>query len=351
MTVLPTRPFLARAVAVPIVLVAGLLLSACGNAAPAGNTAATVAGTTITTDRLKTTAAVFTAVAALQQQPCGQVDGPTDTQEAACNRASLSSLIRFLLVEDYAKAQGIEVSDQKVETTFKGFEQNVGADVLSTELSANGVGVDDVRELIRLSLLQDAVARAIAEDRLTDQDLRQQYESSLAQFTTLHVDQILVDSQAKALDVYRQVTAPGFTLADFQALAKKVSNDPNAAKDGGELTLSASQLVPEFANAAIALAPGEISQPVKTQYGWHVIWKIGQQVTSFEQARDQLVSGAQTQQFGTWIGEQNAAGRIDVDPSFGRFDDQQLAVVRITSTDPSATAVQSGAVNGVTPSP
>lgn len=342
---------LARAFAVPLVLVAGLLLSACGNAAPAGTTAATVAGTTITNDQLKTTAAVFTAVAALNQQPCGQVDGPTDTQEAACNRASLSSLIGFLLAEDYAKANGIEVSDQTIETTFKGFEQNVGAEVLSTELSANGVGVDDVRELIRLSLLKDAVAHAIAQERLTEQALRQQYGSSLAQFTKLHVDHILVDSKQKAEDVYAQATAPGFTLADFQALAKKVSNDPNAAQDGGELTLDASQLVPEFANAAIALAPGEISQPLKTQYGWHVIWKIGQEVAPFAQARADLISGAQDQQFGIWVGEQNAAGRIDVDPSFGRFDDQQLAVVRITSTDPSATAVQSGAVNGVTPSP
>lgn len=347
----PANRFVSRVLAVPLVLVAALVLSACGNAAPTTNTAATVAGTSISTDQLHTTASVFTAVAALQQQPCGQLDGATDTQEAACNRASLSSLIRFLLAEDYAKAHGIEVSDKKVETAFKGFEQNAGAEVLATELTANGVGVDDVRELIRLSLLQNAAMLAIAEERLNDDDLRAQYESSLGQFTTLHVDHILVDSEAKAEDVYRQVTAPGFSLADFQALAKEISIDPNAATDGGELTLAASQLVPEFANAALALSPGEISQPVKTQYGWHVIWKIDQTVTPFDQARDQIIGAAQNQQFGLWIGEQDAAGRIEVDPSFGRFDDQQLAVVRITSTDPSATATPSGAVNGVTPSP
>ncbi len=347
----PAHRSVSRALAVSLVLVAALVLSACGSAAPTGNTAATVAGTQVTNDQLRKAASVFTAVAALQQQPCGQLDGPTDTQEAACNRASLSSLIRFLLAEDYAKTHGIEVSDKRVESTFKSFEQSAGAEVLATELTANGVGADDVRELIRLSLLQNAAMRAITEERLSEDDLRQQYESSIGQFTTLHVDHILVDSEAKAEDVYRQVTAPGFTLADFQALAKQVSIDSNAATDGGELTLAASQLVPEFANAALALAPGEISQPVKTQYGWHVIWKIDQTVAPYDQAREQILSAAQNQQFGLWIGEQDVAGRIEVDPSFGRFDDQQLAVVRITSTDPSATATPSGAVNGVTPSP
>jgi peptidyl-prolyl cis-trans isomerase C len=59
---------------------------------------------------------------------------------------------------------------------------------------------------------------------------------------------------------------------DFAAVARAVSKDTGSAKDGGELGFFAEdQMVPEFAKAAFALNPGQISQPVKTQFGWHVI--------------------------------------------------------------------------------
>jgi parvulin-like peptidyl-prolyl isomerase len=200
--------------------------------------------------------------------------------------------------------------------------------------------------------VQEAVAKAITADTLGEQELQKRYQQQIATFTTLHVDHILVDSEAKAQAIYDQVTAPGFTLKEFQALAKKESSDPGAPQDGGELTLAAGDLVPEFADAALALDNGEISQPVQTQYGWHVIWKIDEQVTPFEQARDQILQGAQSDEFGAWMRAQSADGQITVNPSFGRFDDQQLQVVRITSTDPSATASPSAdAVNGASASP
>jgi parvulin-like peptidyl-prolyl isomerase len=194
------------------------------------------------------------------------------------------------------------------------------------------------------------VAKALAEGQLTDAQLQQQYQQSIGDYTTLHVDHILVDSKAQAEQIYQQVTAPGSTLEDFQALAKKVSTDPNAKKDGGELTLPASQLVSEFSDAALQLKPGEISKPVHTQYGWHVIYMIDKQVTPFDQARDKIVSQASTKAFQDWV--QSQAGEVQVDPSFGRFDPATLQVQRITSTDPSATQPPpSGAVNGASATP
>jgi len=343
---------LSRAVLGPL-LVGIVLLTACGTSGSAAqNVAATVGGTTIDTDQVATAASVFRAVAGLQQQQCGQTDGATDTQEAACNRYALSALILFHLSDAYAAQHGITVSDAEVEQSYSGFEQGVGKDALATQLQANGVTTDDVRSLIRSSLTQTAVAKAVTEERLGPDGLKQQYEDTIADYTNLHVDHILVQTQAEAERIYQQVTAPGFTLNDFQALAKQVSTDPNAKQDGGELSLPASQLVPEFAAAATALAPGEISKPVQTQFGWHVIWKIGEDVQSFSQVKDPLLQQAQQDQFGGWMREQTAADAVTVDPSFGRFDPQQLAVIRITSTDPSASEpTPTGAANATTPSP
>ena len=284
----------------------------------------------------------------MQQQPCGQPDGETDTAEAACNRFSLGALIQFREADLYAQANGVTVDDAKVQKALDSFQQSVGADKLTEQLTANGVTVDDVRELIRLSLVQAAVAKAVTAERLTTDKLKQQYEASIGDYTNLHVDHILVNSEAEAQKIYQQVTAPGFTLEDFQALAKKVSTDPNAKKDGGDLTLPASQLVAEFSAAAEKLKPGEISQPVQTQYGWHVIWMVGKDVTPFAKARDQILQSASAQEFQTWM--QDQAASIEVDPSFGRYDSEQLLVVRITSTDPSATSPAASQPVNATPS-
>jgi parvulin-like peptidyl-prolyl isomerase len=346
----PSHRFFARALLGATLSV--FMLAACADSGPSAGSAAMVSGSDITTEQLARTASVFASIASLQQTTCGQTEGPTDTQEAACNRFSLGAMILFRLADTYAQANGVTVDDAEVQTTLDAFQENVGVDVLSTQLTANNATIDDVRELVRLSLVQEAVAKAVTADQLGDEELRTRYDDAIGDFTTLHVDHILVDSEAKARAIYEQVTAPGSTLKDFQALAKQESTDPNAAQDGGEITLPAGQLVPEFADAARALSPGEISPPVQTQYGWHVIYKIDEQVTPFAQARDQILQGAQVEVFGDWVREQNAAGQIDVDPSFGRFDDEQLLVVRIDSTDPSATASPSTEpVNGVPSSP
>jgi parvulin-like peptidyl-prolyl isomerase len=335
----------------PILLsvVLAIALAACSEAT-ARPPAATVAGSSISTDDLARTAGVFNTVAGLQQQPCGQTDGATDTQEAACNRFSLGAMILFRLADQYAADNGITVDDAKVTQAFDTFQKNVGADTLNGQLTSNGVTLDDVHELVRLSLVQQQVAKALAEKQFTDAQLQQQYQQSIGDYTTLHVDHILVDSKAKVEEVYKQVTAPGATLQDFQALAKKVSTDPSAKQNGGELTLPASQLVSEFSDAALTLKPGEISKPVHTQYGWQVIYMIDRSVTPFAQARDKILSQASTKAFQDWV--QSQAGEIQVDPSFGRFDPTTLQVERISSTDPSATQPPpSGAVNGAPATP
>jgi peptidyl-prolyl cis-trans isomerase D len=76
-------------------------------------------------------------------------------------------------------------------------------------------------------------------------------------------------AKKKADDVYAQVTKPG---ADFAAIAKATSQDAGSAPQGGDLGWAErSFFVGPFADALFAMKPGEISKPVKTQFGWHVI--------------------------------------------------------------------------------
>lgn len=80
--------------------------------------------------------------------------------------------------------------------------------------------------------------------------------------------------------------------SQFTALAKKYSNDPSVAQNGGALPpFSAGKMVKEFSDAAFALADGEISAPVKTRFGYHVIYKRGHQgMQPFDSAKAGLFS-------------------------------------------------------------
>jgi len=79
---------------------------------------------------------------------------------------------------------------------------------------------------------------------------------------------------------------------DFSSLAKEMSEEPGAKESGGDLGFfTKDRMVPEFAEAAFTLKPGEVSEPVRTQFGWHVI-KLEEKkpagMSPFEEVKDQL---------------------------------------------------------------
>jgi hypothetical protein len=196
-----------------------LAATACGGATGAPP-AAHVLGSDVTDGQLTSAANVFKAYFGLQHAPCGQLSGTGDTGDAACNRFSLGALIQFRVAEAYAADHDLVIADEDLHKAIDAFESQVGADTLAAQLAANGATHDDFTELVRLSLLENEVAKKLAEQQ---------------------------------------------------------------------------------ANG------GTISQQ------------------------------DQTDAFGAWVRQQDHAGQIDVNPSFGRFDPTTLQVVRITSTDPSAT--------------
>jgi foldase protein PrsA len=332
-----------------VFVVAGLALAACSDAPDsAAAPAATVAGATITDAELAHQASLYTFLSALSQQPCGGPAPQGQTQEAVCNRFALTNAIQALLVRTYAEDHDITVTDQQVTDIIANLDGQIGADTVDTTLKAQGLTRDDLRELARSVLLFQDVQRRVVGEQLGDEQLRQLYEDNILDYTTVQAEHILVDTEQEAQDVYRQVTAPGATEATFHDLAKKVSTDTGSAKNGGSLgSAVASSYLPEFAQAVAALKPGEISQPVQTQVGWHVIRLVTKQVTPFAQAKTQLVQDQSPTLFNDWVRGQVEDGDLQVNPKYGRFDEQSLSVVAIQSTDPSASP--SGASATVAP--
>jgi len=86
------------------------------------------------------------------------------------------------------------------------------------------------------------------------------------------VRHILVPKKALADSIYAQLKAG----ANFAKLAKKYSKDPGSASNGGKLTISKGQTVPAFDKTAFALKKGELSPPIHTQYGYHIIQALSE---------------------------------------------------------------------------
>ncbi len=134
-----------------------------------------------------------------------------------------------------------------------------------------------------MSALSKALFDEVTKDvKVTDKDVADYYTQNQSQYGTPEsrdVRHILVSikgkdgkvdfaaSKSKADSIYAQLQGG----SDFAALAKADSDDPGSKNAGGKLTISRGQTVPEFDKASFELGKGELSKPVKTQYGYHVI--------------------------------------------------------------------------------
>ncbi len=126
---------------------------------------------------------------------------------------------------------------------------------------------------------------------LTDEALRARYERDIASKPgqeEVHAKHILVADEAEAKKIVAELKKGG----DFTALAKKYSTDPGGAQGGDLGFFKREEMVPEFAGAAFAMKPGEISStPVHTQFGYHVIQMVERRTVApqtFEASRDEL---------------------------------------------------------------
>jgi hypothetical protein len=310
-------------------------LVACASETPP---AATIAGVDFTDEQLAHEKDVFEFLAALNQQPCGtKEDG--ETQDAACSRFALTNAIHERFVDDYAEENGIVVTDAVVTSTIEQLDDSIGKKKVNEQLDQHDLTRENLSDVARRFLLFGEVQRAVTEDRVSQADLEELYQDDILDHTTVQVQHILVETEAEAQDVYAQVTASGATEETFTDLAGEVSIDPSAAENGGSLgSATASQYVEPFATAAVALEPGEISQPVKTEFGWHVIRMVDKQVQSFDEVKASLIDSRAIVEFNSWLREQVETQGVDVNPKYGRFDTETLQVVRISSTESDAGA-------------
>ena len=134
----------------------------------------------------------------------------------------------------------------------------------------------------REKLLMEDMLQSVGKAALTDEAMHKVYDEAVKQMgevQEVHARHILIraapgDEKASkaAEDKIKAVIARLKKGEDFEKVAKEVTEDPSGKANGGDLGyFSKEQMVPEFSDVAFKLEKGQISEPVKTQFGWHVI--------------------------------------------------------------------------------
>jgi foldase protein PrsA len=173
-------------------------------------------------------------------------------------------------------------------------------------LQENGITENELRELVKKSIITSAVQKDMLKDvTVTDDEVKTYYtENKDTEFSVgagATVAHILVANEETAKSLKAKLDAG----ADFATLAKENSLDTGTKDNGGSLGFvpyNTTKLITEFVNGFKNLKEGEVSQPVKSQYGYHLIKATGlkgSQEISFDEAKDKIKAALLQQRQGS----------------------------------------------------
>ena len=232
-------------------------------------------------------------------------------------------LIRSGLVEEKFRrliTDGVSASPEEIQNEFRFANEKIKIDYVLLKPEELASKINPTDEEIRKFYDQNKAKYMVPEKRVvryalsdvakirqntvvSDDDLKAVYQQNIQQYQVpnrVHAEHILLTTvgktdaevaeiKTKALDILAQARKKG---ANFEDLAKKYSEDPGSKTKGGDLGwLVQGQTVPEFEKAAFTLPKGEISDLIKTQYGFHIIKVLDKETAhtkTFDEVKDTL---------------------------------------------------------------
>ncbi|MBA3349795.1 MAG: peptidylprolyl isomerase, partial [Actinobacteria bacterium] len=244
-------------------------------------------------------------------------------------QVTLARLVRRAVLVPVAEEMGIKVSDEEIDQQLEQVKAQLPSEeAFDKALEERGFTLEEVKGLFRDQLLEQKLQQKVTADSgPTEARLRQEYEANPQAFDETHYQHILVKKESIAKDLSQQLQNAPESKVDtlFTQLAEKFSEDPSAAENSGDLGfVPAGQLVPEFEQAALKLKVGEVSDPVQSQYGFHIIRVLGRRSLSFAEAKPQLEQQLGAQQgeeaWASFVKKSYQDAGVEINPRFGELD-------------------------------
>lgn len=249
--------------------------------------------------------------------------------------AALDRLVDKKLIEQKIRELGIKVSEEEVRQSIEDVKKQNGLnqEQLEKALAAQGMTFAQYRaqlqdQLERLRLMSQEVRAKI---QVGEREIREYYEANRADFggsETFRARHIFfklekkggAEELARAEALANEVLAKARAGEDFVELAKKYSEDPAAAKDGGDLgTFKKSDMLAEIGETVAAMKPGEVSSVVLSPAGLHIIKleeKTQESGKPFEEVRDAiedlLYKKKSDERFAQWVKDLRDAAAIEI---------------------------------------
>ena len=242
----------------------------------------------------------------------------------------LDQMINTELLAQNAEKEGIKVTDKEIQSSYNDLKTYVNSDE-NLKGAAEELGINDefLKEQAKLSLLiQKSQEKFYSEEKVSDSEMKKYYDEHIDEYKKDEVEasHILIkttDDQNKPLPeadqkkakekaekVLKEVKAGG----DFAELAKKYSQDPGSAANGGALgAFGKGMMVKEFEDAAFGMEPGQVSDLVKTDFGYHII-KVTDRIketTSFDEAKEGIKEEILKNKYGEKIAELQKKAKIE----------------------------------------
>lgn len=313
-----------------LLAVVALVTGACGNLLEPA--AAVVHGTKIETDEVQQ--AVDDFQASPEYERLAQ-QGDADAITREFEQSYLSGLIRRAVLTPEAEELGIEVTQREVDDQLSSIQSEFPSQSAFEEaLKEQGLTLEQLTQLIEDRALEEKLRAEITADvGPTEEEIRAYYDENTDEFQETEAQHILVDRGPLAQDIARRLqAAPKNEVADlFARLARRHSTDNSNRDNGGRLGFfSPGDFVPEFEEGAAAVDVGEVSDPVQSEFGFHVIWVTDRRTLPFEQARDridtQLGGSSEEDAWREWLQDVYEAADVEVNPRYGEFNFETQAI-------------------------
>jgi len=241
-------------------------------------------------------AAIFTA-AFSKREIAANVGGEKITQAELNDvlvkrygQDTLDSLIEKKVIELEAKKEKVKISDKEKEEEMNQYiEQYGGKDAFDAALKQSGLSKTDIeQDVIQYLSIKKMLEPKI---KITEDDMKKYFEENKDSFNEeeqVQASHILVDDEKTAEEVEKKIKEG----KDFAELAKEYSKDPGSAQNGGDLGyFGKGKMVKEFEDKAFSMKIGEISEPVKTEHGYHIIKLTGKKAAKdakYEDHKDEI---------------------------------------------------------------
>ncbi len=319
----------------------GLSMASCGGLLD--TSAARVNGKEISAEAIEAELESFRKTERYKQL-AGQ--GDIEAVERQYLQGVLATLVRRAVLTPVAREEGLEVTPEDVEAEL---------DLIQADFADENAFEEALKEeALTLPQLKDFIADRLIEERLrevvtgdvgaSEEEIAEFYESNIANYQQTCTQHILVADQGEARLIAAQLQGAAAGEVDrlFDKLAAERSQDSSNAKSGGDLGCNPpGQFVGPFEEAMAQLEIGEISDPVQTEFGWHIIRVNDRETASLNEVRDQIAEQLSTplqdEAWREYLANLYEEANVTIDPSYGVLD---FASGQIT--DPDATTVPAG---------